>query len=247
MVRTRAAIADPLTGSESLVDRVGHAVRRAILDGRLRPGEALSISDLVRDLNVSHSPVREALQRLSAQGLVVLRPARTPVVAPLDLGELEEIYRLRVLIEADALGRAAPLLSDLDLERVSRQFELLSGTASDSDAFWDAHTAFHRELMVPVMTPRLDRVITELWHAAERYIRIVYIETDVLFTRTPRERHAPLIDAASRRDPDALRARMTEHLRSNHEEVAASLRRILPESSGVPKQTPATGELRTTL
>lgn len=229
-MRARAVIADPLTGSESLVDRVGHAVRGAILDGRLRPGEALSISDLVRDLNVSHSPVREALQRLSAQGLIVLRPARTPVVAPLDLGELEEIYRLRVLIEVDALGRAAPLLSELDLERVSRHFERLSRTATDSDAFWDAHTAFHRHLMSPVMTPRLDRVISELWHAAERYIRIVYIETDVLFARSPRDHHTPLMEAASRRDAEALRSRMAEHLRSNHEEVAASLQRILPES-----------------
>src|ERR1019366_2989600 len=136
--------------------------RRAILEGRLRPGETLSISDLAADLGVSHSPVREALQRLSGQGLILLRPARTAVVAPLDLGELEEIYRLRALIEGDALGRAA---------------ERLPGAATDTDPFWDAHNAFHRGLMPPVLTPRLERLITELWQAAERYIRIVYLET----------------------------------------------------------------------
>lgn len=227
---TRTGIAPLFPGSPSLVDRVGHAVRRAILEGRLRPGETLSISDLAADLGVSHSPVREALQRLSGQGLILLRPARTAVVAQLDLGELEEIYRLRALIEVDALGRAAERLADADIELLERQFELLSGAATDTDPFWDAHNAFHRGLMAPVLTPRRERLITELWQAAERYIRIVYLETDVLFTRSPRERHQPLLAAARARDGAALRAGMTAHLRSNYEELSGSLKRVLPDT-----------------
>jgi len=225
---TRTGIAPLFPESQSLVDRVGHAVRRAILEGRLRPGETLSISDLAADLGVSHSPVREALQQLAGQGLILLRPARTAVVAPLDLSELEEIYRLRELVEVDALGRAAAQLSATDIEVLERQFELLSAAATDSDPFWDAHNAFHTALMAPVLTTRLQRVITELWHAAERYIRIVYIETDVLFTRSPRERHEPLLVAARAGDGELMRSTMAAHLRSNHEEVADSLKRILP-------------------
>ena len=228
---TRTGITPLFPESQSLVDRVGHAVRRAILEGRLRPGETLSISDLAADLGVSHSPVREALQRLSGQGLILLRPARTAVVAPLDLSELEEIYRLRELVEVDALGRAAGRLCATDIEVLEHQFELLSAAATDSDPFWDAHNAFHTALMAPVLTPRLQRIITELWHAAERYIRIVYMETDVLFTRSPRERHEPLLVAARARDDERLRSTMTAHLRSNHEEVAESLKWILPRVS----------------
>jgi DNA-binding GntR family transcriptional regulator len=82
--------------------------------------------------------------------------------------------------------------------------------------------------MAPVLTTRLERVTTELWDAAERYIRIVYMETDVLFTRSPRQRHEPLLTAARARDGDALRTAMTDHLRRNYQEVAGSLRRILP-------------------
>jgi DNA-binding GntR family transcriptional regulator len=186
----------------------------------------LSISDLAADLGVSHSPVREALQQLSGQGLIVLRPARTAVVAPLDLSELEEIYRLRELVEVDALGRAAGRLSATEREVLEHQFELLSAAATDSDPFWDAHNAFHTALMAPVLTPRLQRVITELWHAAERYIRIVYMETDVLFTRSPHERHEPLLVAARAGDGERLRSAMTADLRSNHEEVAGILPRV---------------------
>ncbi len=111
------------------------------------------------------------------------------------------------------------------------QFELLSAAATDSDPFWEAHNAFHTALMAPVLTTRVERLITDLWHAAERYIRIVYIETDVPFTRSPRERHEPLLAAARAGDREQLRSAMTAHLRSNHEEVAESLKQILPQVS----------------
>ncbi len=221
---------DPISpATQSLVDRVSHAVRRAILEGRLRPGEALSISDLAADLDVSHSPVREALQRLSGQGLVVLRPARTAIVAPLELADLQEIYRLRRLIEVDAVTRAAPYLADEHLARLERALAAMSDRAVDSDEFWESHTAFHTELMAPVLTPRLERMITELWHAGERFLRIVYVETDVLFTRSPHDRHRPLLDAARSREPERLARTLTEHLESNQREVVAGLQQTIAE------------------
>jgi DNA-binding GntR family transcriptional regulator len=113
---------------------------------------------------------------------------------------------------------------------LTSQFELLSAADTDSDAFWDAHEAFHRALMAPVLTSRLERLVTELWGAAERYIRIVYMETDALFARSPRERHATLLTAAHARDAEALRTAMADHLRSNHDEVAGSLKQILAEA-----------------
>jgi DNA-binding GntR family transcriptional regulator len=220
---TRTGITPISPETQSLVDRVTHAVRRAILEGRLRPGEALSISDLAVDLGVSHSPVREALQRLSGQGLVVLRPARTAIVAPLELEDLREIYRLRTLIEVDAASRAAPQLTDDDLAGLEHQLAAMSDTEIDSDAFWDSHNAFHKGLMRPVMTLRLERTVTELWHAGERYLRIVYGETDVLFTRSPYDRHRPLLDAARTRSASRLGTALTKHLGSNERELIKSL------------------------
>ncbi len=220
---TKTGISPISPATQSLVDRVSHAVRRAILEGRLRPGEALSISDLAADLGVSHSPVREALQRLSGQGLVVLRPARTAIVAPLELEDLQEIYRLRKLIEVDAAIRAAPKLTEEDVALLERELAALSDAAFDSDEFWDSHNAFHSALMRPVMTPRLQRMITELWHAGERYLRIVYIETDVLFTRSPYDRHAPLLEAARSGKGSTLGKALTQHLDSNEREIVKSL------------------------
>lgn len=227
---TKTGIAPIFPATQSLVDRVSHAVRRAILEGRLRPGETLSISDLAADLGVSHSPVREALQRLSGQGLVVLRPARTAIVAPLELEDLQEIYRLRGLIEVDAVARSAPQLSDADVAVLEHELHIMSGAAADSDEFWDSHTTFHRTLMTPVLTPRLKRMVTELWHAGERYLRIVYIETDVLRTRSPRERHRPLVEAARSRSTKTMRLAITDHLGSNEREIVTSLRQTMSDS-----------------
>jgi DNA-binding GntR family transcriptional regulator len=230
---TKTGVTPISPDSPSLVDQVSHAVRRAILEGRLRPGEALSISDLAVDLDVSHSPVREALQRLSGQGLVQLRKARTAIVAPLDLGDLREIYRLRELIEVEAAGRSAAQIGERELESLERELALLSEAAIDSEEFWDAHNAFHHVLMAQAMTPRLDRLVSELWQAAERYIRIVFMETDVLFARPPRERHEPLLAAARTNDPVAMASALTKHLRSNERELVDSLKAILSKSSNL--------------
>lgn len=228
-MNTKTGIAPISSETQSLVDRVSHAVRRAILEGRLRPGETLSISDLATDLGVSHSPVREALQRLSGQGLVVLRPARTAIVAPLELEDLQELYRLRKLIEVDAAARAAPDLTDEHLGRLERELTAMSDRAVDSDEFWNYHNAFHHTLLIPVLSPRTERMITELWHSVERYLRIVYIETDVLFTRSPYDRHRPLLDAARSRDSATVSAALTDHLENNEREVVRSLEQTVAQ------------------
>ena len=223
------------------MDRVSHAVRRAILEGRLRPGETLSISDLAADLGVSHSPVREALQRLAGQGLVLLRPARTAIVMPLELEDLQELYRLRKLIEVDTAARAAPRLTDEDFASLERHLADMGDQAVDTDAFWESHNAFHRTLMAPMLTTRTERIIIELWHAIERYLRIVYIETDVLFTRSPYDRHRALVQAARSRKPAAVAKELTKHFESNELEVVRALQEHTRAASGESRPSATAG------
>jgi DNA-binding GntR family transcriptional regulator len=225
--RTKTGVVRLATETQSLVDRVSHEVRRSIIEGRVRPGESLSISDLATDLGVSPSPVREALQRLAGQGLVLLRPARTAVIAPLEVGDLEEIYRLRQLIEVDAVVRALALLTQDDVREMEAELETARVAALDTTAFWEAHDAFHRVLLQPVLTPRLDQLITQLWQSAQRYIRLVYIETDALSERNAVERHVPLIDAARSADPERMRAVYTDHLETNEADIRQYLERML--------------------
>ena len=78
----------------------------------------------------------------------------------------------------------------------------------------------------------MERIITELWSAVERYLRIVYIETDVLFARSPYDRHLPLLEAARSRDSARMAAALTDHLESNEREVVKSLQTIAESPAG---------------
>src|SRR5438093_10646173 len=83
------------------------AIRRAIVAGRLAPGERLREVALAKQLGISATPVREALARLQQEGLVQVEPRRGAVVPRLGTHDIMEVYELRELLEANAARRAA--------------------------------------------------------------------------------------------------------------------------------------------
>lgn len=212
----------------SLVDRIAAELRTAIVRGRLRPGERLPISQLAATLQTSQVPVREALQRLAGDGLVVLQASRSAVVAPVSGQDLREIYRLRLLIEVDAAARAAPLLRDQNLGDLARHLDELGRAPAESEGFWAHHDAFHRALLLPVMTPRLGRLIDDLWRAGQRYTRLAYARPGALRASPALHRHARLLDAARTRSGPAVGGALREHLAFNEAEMDARLARTGP-------------------
>src|SRR6478609_5245849 len=91
-----------LAPSGRIVDAVQESLRQAIFAGALRAGEALSVPELARRLNVSRSPVREAVLGLVAQGLAVEQPRRGVVVATIAADDLVAIHEVREFLEAGA-------------------------------------------------------------------------------------------------------------------------------------------------
>jgi DNA-binding GntR family transcriptional regulator len=92
-----------------LRQQIADAIMRAILDGEIRPGEALVEMDIATRLGVSRAPVREALQLLAHTSLVVTAPYRGTTVRPLTRTDVEEVYSLRTIHETFALRRAMAL------------------------------------------------------------------------------------------------------------------------------------------
>jgi DNA-binding GntR family transcriptional regulator len=120
------------------------SLRDAIIGGRLRPGDSLVISSLAKELGLSATPLREALGRLAAEGLVEMQPHGSARVASVDLHEAVEIYELRQLLEPMALERSVAKADGQYAHRVESAWQTLTAsrrsTASD-------HAAFHRELL----------------------------------------------------------------------------------------------------
>jgi len=200
---------------KSLVERVSSEIRQSVLVGLLPPGESFSITRLCSELGVSHIPVREALRRLESQGLVELRPGRSGVVMPINIKDLKEIYMLRMIIEPKLIRLAAPLLSDNDLRIIHDALVGMEYESPDpqSDAFWTWHNEFHWQLFHPTINAWSERLLLPLWHGAERYLRLFYVDNNQL--KGSMLLHRELFSAAMRRDPDDLSQLLQKHLQEN--------------------------------
>jgi DNA-binding GntR family transcriptional regulator len=199
----------------SMVERVTRELRHAVLAGKLRPGQSFSITQLCTELGVSHIPVREALRRLESQGLVELRPSRSGVVTPINVEDLTEIYTLRIRIEADLIARSAPLYTDDDLEVLNEALLAMELEAADpqSDEFWAWHNKFHWQLLEPAAGAWTARILGPLWHAAERYIRLFYVEDNQILGAMGE--HRELYEAATGRSSRGIGEVLETHLHEN--------------------------------
>ena len=211
--------------SSSMTERVTSELRRSILNGALEPGQTFSLREISAQLDVSFIPVREALRNLEAEGLVVTRTGRSAQVAPLDLADLQAIYRLRRSIEPDIARNSCPLLTDDDLDRLDA---IASGFADPDlsyDGIFDAHMILHLALFEPVTTTWDIRGLTSLWRAVERYIRIGFGKLDSDPHEHDRRAHShhELIDAFRTRDPDVAAGAMRIHLARNEQIALAAL------------------------
>jgi DNA-binding GntR family transcriptional regulator len=205
----------------SAVELVTGEIRRSILRGSLAPGTSFSVTGVAEQLGVSHIPVREALRRLEAQGLVVLSPARSAVVAPLEVADFDAIYRLRIQLEPPLAGRSTPLQDEASLRELYRLWNRGFDAAADPDEEWQNHAAFHLALVKPAASPWDLRFLSQLWDTAERYQRLVF-DYDIV---TPDEQarrsriHRELLDACLAGDPDAVEAAVRDHLMKNQSAI----------------------------
>jgi len=198
--------------AQTLAATVGHRLRGLILNGQLRPGTTLRLSPLAASLGVSVMPVREALRRLEAEGLVVLTPRRGATVAELSLEDVEEIYALRVALESLCAGRAAERLTDDDVATLEKLFLAMevAQKAADLAAFIDCDHAFHTYLYSVSGRSRLIRMISELQDRSRRYVPYLYKAWQL--AEDPLQAHRPLLSAIQSRDVALVESLTREHM-----------------------------------
>lgn len=211
--------------SRSVAEQVTSELRRSILSGDLAPGREFSLREISSMLEVSFIPVREALRSLESEGLVVTRPGRSSMVAPLDLDDLHAIYRLRRNLEPEIAGRSCLLLPDDELDRLETHAAGFGDERRGMQEIYDDHHAFHLALLAPATTVWDVRILTTLWNAAERYIRIGFglLDPDPHEHERREQAHETLIAAFRRRDSDIAARAIHEHLARNEETALRAL------------------------
>jgi DNA-binding GntR family transcriptional regulator len=211
----------------TLSEQTHQELRSRILGGRLRSGHRLLPEELAQDLAISQTPIKEALLRLEADGLVVSNVRRGAVVRVFTPKDIEELYEARLFIELDAVTVAfdrqmigRQLLDELSRNLDRHAFHLGRDTLDDVMIA----LAFDREFHQILVQARGNQVICE-WHRrilAQTHTAYVYIASGT--SHVFRE-HRDILDALQAGSPAQTRDALERHLVHSRESLLANVRR----------------------
>jgi DNA-binding GntR family transcriptional regulator len=186
-------------------------LRTAILRDELELGSPVSQVQLARQLGISRSPLREALKMLEREGLVVAEPNRRVRIAGVSVEDLEDLYAMRITLEAFATAVTVPRLSAAELDKlredVSDMDRLIA--AEDHEGWHVPHRAFHSGL-IQHAGARLRTTADQLSDHSDRYRRI-HLEQPLSYSRGSAE-HRALLEAAAQRDAAGAARVLADHL-----------------------------------
>jgi DNA-binding GntR family transcriptional regulator len=198
----------------STTDAVTDALREAILDGRLPPSTWLREDELSRQLNVSRTPVREALRRLTDEQLTVREAHRGTVVAPMSIDDVLAVYMVRELLEGMAArmtARRRPAGIVEELSGIQREMET-AAEARDIPLLVRLNIDFHRVLRAASGNPYLARFLVQVEHAVRRFGVSTF--EDESRTEALLAEHRAIVEAVAAGDPDLAEAKAFEHVRA---------------------------------
>jgi DNA-binding GntR family transcriptional regulator len=205
--------ATPATRTERVYD----VLRSELLNGVLHPSQKLKMVELTERFGVSQSVVREALTRLTEQGLLVATPQRGFRVRDLSIEDIAELTETRVQVESLAL-RLAVERGDLqwETEILAAHHRLERTPVSREDGTFNEdwsvhHRDFHQALLAGCGNRRLESVANSLRDSAELYRRWYWVLTDDHQRDLARE-HRQLRELALARDADHAIEVLTEHI-----------------------------------
>ena len=213
--RTSTAPAPP-PAAKTLGSSLATRLRTGILDGELAPGARLNLDELRTAHGVSFSPLREALSRLGAEGLVVMVDQRGYRVAPVSEANLREVTQLRAEFEPFALAHSVRNGDDAwaaALEAAAKRLDRVEAAARRGRriAEWqEAHRDYHRALIAACDMPLLLQFCGTLHDLADRYRRL-FLTRARIYPDTAVE-HRAILAAALARDADRAAKLMRSHV-----------------------------------
>ena len=206
-----------------LRELVFEALREAIIDARLKPGERLMEIQLAEDLGVSRTPVREALRKLELEGFVVMIPRKGAYVADISLKEIVEVFEIRGALEGLAAELAAERASDDKIEEMERCLVELSKAIDHKDLgrIVEVDTEFHDMLYASGRNERLGQILSLLREQIQRFRTRTM--THPARMKVALEEHRRIIEAVAARNGELARDLAQEHIESAENSLMALL------------------------
>ncbi|MDO6446654.1 GntR family transcriptional regulator [Colwellia sp. 1_MG-2023] len=213
---------------------VVETLREKILNGAIKAGQPLRQAALAEELNVSRIPVREALLQLEAEGLVSFEPHKGATATELNVNQVDELFELRAMLEADLLAASIPNLTDEKLEEATVLLEKLNqslGKENAANTWSELNSNYHNCLYSGATRPQTQDLVNTLNKNADRYIRMHLLWAGGI--SKAESEHNELLALCKSKDVDKAVAVMKQHILGSRDEIKAFLteREQLTESS----------------
>ena len=209
---TQPAIPEiPLTDSMTTQERAYLRLRNAIMVGALKPGTALTFRGLAQQLDLSPTPIREAVRQLSTENAIEVLGNRRLRVPELGMGRFDELVALRITLETHAAQRAFPYLSDVAIQELTAIDDLMDAAVRDHDldSLTQLNHRFHRLLYCLNPHQAAMPQIESIWLQLGPFQRQVIENLNTIYTV---DHHKAMLAAMRNRDLGALCAAIEQDI-----------------------------------
>ncbi|WP_162070947.1 GntR family transcriptional regulator [Burkholderia sp. THE68] len=205
------------------VELVTTAIRQRILSGDLAPGEVLRQEALADELGVSRVPIREAITRLTGEGLLTKVPHRGAYVAELSIEEVQETFEIRLRLEPWLFSQAIPLITDAEIAKAEKLVNEMDH--ADSGVWGQLNWRLHETLYLPARRDITLQMLRGLHDRSDRYFRFQVVQVPI--REQSHEEHMSLIDACRKRDPKLGAKLLEQHVKTAGQQIISVVETIM--------------------
>jgi DNA-binding GntR family transcriptional regulator len=192
-------------------------IKEMIISSRLSPGTLLTEGQLASQLGMGRMPVREAMQRLALEDLVMILPRKGAFVQPIQVEDLQKIFELRVTLECLSCELAAERITEEELKKLEAMFENVDSLAEGSEEHVRVDRAFHRAIASATRNEYLQRAVERTLNLA---IRLLYVSgSRMAKVGEIAEEYRRVLEALRRRDGKAAAEAMRAHIEEFRKKV----------------------------
>lgn len=205
--------------SENTKTKIYQEIRRAVIMGTYKTGARLNIEEIAQHYQTSVTPIRDALQMLSQEGLVTIKPRAGYYITRITLKDLSDMFELRNLLELAAIERS---IEKINPEQILQLRSLHAGYTGDDDESYDRYTDENRRFHYLLAKASGNQELAHLvGHLMDRLARFMVLRHA---GKTMQESHAKIIDAMEKRDLAAAREALLDDIEGTRQ---AALDRII--------------------
>jgi DNA-binding GntR family transcriptional regulator len=205
------------------VELVTTAIRRRILSGELAPGEVLRQEALADELGVSRVPIREAITRLTGEGLLTNVPHKGAYVAELSVEEVQETFDIRLRLEPWLFSEAIARISAAEIEKAER---LVNEMDSVDEGEWgQLNWQFHEALYLPAQREITLQMLRVLHDRSDRYFRFQIVQVPI--REQAHAEHMALVDTCRKRDRKLGEKLLEQHVKTAARQIMSVVESVI--------------------